>query len=562
MPRAASAVECASVEGAAVECASVEPAAEDKSQDEEDDNVSGLSWTSRAALAAAALSLSQGSLLAQDGSTLRVVPYADLRNLDPIWTTATITQTHGYMIYDTLFAMDENLEPQPQMVDGFEVSDDGLTYTFDLREGLTFHDGSPVEAQDVVASLERWAARDNMGGALMEVTQSLSALDGDTFELVLSEPYGLVVDSLAKPVSNVPFIMPAEVAATDPFEQVTSYIGSGPFVFDEEAWVPGNKVVYRKFEGYVPREEPPSGLAGGKVVKLDTVEWYYLPDPGTAIAALRNNEVDFYESPPIDLVPVLESDPNIVVEEQDPYGLIVIMRPNHLHPPFDKKEARQALSYVVDQTEYMTAMVGNPQFWQTCASLMMCGTPAETAAGGGERMVEGNLERARELMASVYDGETVVIMHPTDHPSGPTALVTAANLRKLGVEVELQAMDWATLTSRRALKDEPGDGGWNIFHTRTRIGAASPVSHLGVSAGDTAWFGWPNNETIEELRFAWAKEPDADKRAEIMAELHEELMEYQPFVMVGQYQMPSAWRSNVNGLLKAAALPFWNVSVD
>ncbi|WP_420392327.1 ABC transporter substrate-binding protein [Acuticoccus sp.] len=514
------------------------------------------------AIALVGVVTSTGSSVAQDTSTLRVVPYADLRNLDPIWTTATITQNHGYMIYDTLFAMDESLTPQPQMVDTYEVSDDGLTYTFDLREGLTFHDGTPVEAQDVVASLNRWAARDNMGGALMEVTSSLSAVDADTIELVLTEPYGLVLDSLAKPVSNVPFIMPAEVAATDPFEQIDNYVGSGPFVFDEEAWVPGNKVVYRKFEDYVPREEPPSALAGGKVAKVDTVEWYYLPDPATAIAALRNDEVDFYESPPIDLVPVLEADGDIVVEEQDPYGQIVILRPNHLHPPFDKKEARQALAYMVNQTEYMTAMVGDPDFWQTCPSLMMCGTPVETSAGGGERMLDGNLEKAKELMASVYDGEKVVVMHPTDHPSGPTALVTASNLRKLGVDVELQAMDWATLTSRRALKEAPADGGWNIFHTRTRIGAASPVSHLAVSAGDTAWFGWPQNEKVEELRFAWATEPDAGKRAEIMDELHAELMEYQPFVMVGQYQMPSAWRSNVDGVLKAAALPFWNISVE
>ena len=508
------------------------------------------------------ISLGAGLAVAQDGSTLRVVPYADLRNLDPIWTTATITTTHGYMIYDTLFAMDENFEPQPQMVGEFEVSDDNLTYTFSLRDGLSFHDGTAVTAEDAVASLERWAARDNMGGALMEVTESLSVVDEDTFELVLSQPYGLVLESLGKPDGNAPFIMPAEVAATDPFEQIESYVGSGPFVFEEDAWVPGNKVVYSKFEDYVPRDEPPSGLAGGKVAKVDTVEWYYLPDPSTAIAALQNNEVDYYESPPIDLVPVLEADGNIVVDQQDPYGLIVMMRPNHLHPPFDKKEARQALSYMVDQTEYMTAMVGNPNLYQTCPSLMMCGTPVETSAGGGERMVTGDMERAQELMDQAYDGETVIVMHPTDHPSGPTALVTAAKLRELGVEVELQAMDWATLTSRRASKNPPAEGGWNIFHTRTGTGAASPVSHLGVSAGDTAWFGWPQNEKIEELRFAWASEPDPAKRAEIMDELHVELMDYQPFVVVGQYQMPSAWRSNVEGVLEAPALAFWNVSVE
>jgi len=509
----------------------------------------------------AGVALTAGQAPAEE-SVLRVIPYADLRNTDPIWTTATITQHHGYMIYDTLFAMDEDLVPQPQMVGSYEVGDDNLTYTFTLREGLLFHDGTPVTSADVVASLRRWAERDNMGGALMQVTESLEVVDDTTFRLALAEPYGLVLDSLAKPFSNVPFIMPEEVAETDPFEQIDSFVGSGPFVFSEEEWVPGNLVVYHKFEDYVPREEPASALAGGKVAKVDRVEWYYIPDPATAVAALQNDEADFYESPPIDLVPMLEADPNIVIEEQDPYGLIVILRPNHLHPPFDKKAARQALSYMVDQTEYMTAMVGNPAFYRTCPSLMMCGTPVQTSAGGGERMVEADMAKAKELMDQAYDGETVVVMHPTDHPSGPVALVTAARLRELGVDVELQAMDWATLTTRRASKNPPDEGGWNIFHTRTRLGAASPVSHLGVSAGETAWFGWPQNERVEELRLAWAKEPDVAERQRIMEELHVELMDYQPFVMLGQYRMPSAMRANVKGLIKAAALPFWNIEVE
>ncbi|WP_170134892.1 ABC transporter substrate-binding protein [Acuticoccus kandeliae] len=490
-------------------------------------------------------------------SVLRVVPYADLRNLDPVWTTAMITQHHAYMIYDTLFGLDEQLMPQPQMVGEYSVSDDGLTYTFTLRDGMTFHDGAPVTTADVVASIKRWWARDNAGGSLAEVTASLEAVDDKTFTLVLSEPYGLVLDTFASLTG--PFIMPAAVAATDPFEQVESHIGSGPFVFNEEEWVPGNKVVYDKFEGYVPRDEPPSGASGGKVVKVDRVEWSYLPDPGTAMAALINDEVDYWEAPPVDLVPVLEGDPNITVGVQNPFGLIVILRPNHLYPPFDKKEARQALAYMVDETEYMTAMVGDPKYWQVCVSLMMCGTPGETSAGGAEIMTSSDMAKAKELMDSVYQGETVVVMHPTDHPSGPAALITAAKLRELGVNVELQAMDWATLTSRRASKNEPTEGGWSIFHTRTGLGSASPVSHLGVAAGENAWFGWPANEKIEELRAAWGAEADPDKRAEIMDALHEEMMDYAPFVMLGQYQMPSGWRSNVSGVVKGSILGFWNI---
>ncbi len=516
----------------------------------------------RSALAAIVIAASGTgpTLAAEDQTTLRVVPYADLRNLDPVWTTAIITRHHAYMVYDTLFGYDVDLEPQPQMVGDYTISDDAMTYTFTLREGLTFHDGSPVTAEDAVASIKRWEARDNAGGALSNVTKSLTALDDDTFELVLAEPYGLVLDSLASLTG--PFVMPKAIAETDPFEQVDSYIGSGPFVFNEEEWVPGNRVVYDKFEEYVPRSEPPSNAAGGKVVKVDTVEWLYLPDPGTAMAALLNDEVDFWEAPPVDLVPVMEADPNVTVDTQDPFGLIVILRPNHLYPPFDKKEARQALAAMVDQTEYMTAMVGNPKYWQTCASLMMCNTPGETNAGGAERMVTSDMAMAKELMDQVYEGETVVVMHPTDHPSGPTALVTAAKLRELGVNVELQAMDWATLTSRRASKNDPASGGWSIFHTRTGVGAASPISHSGVAAGDTAWFGWPNNQEIERLRADWGKEADPEKRAAIMDELSEVMMEYAPFVMLGQYQMPSAWRSNVSGVVKGSILGFWNVAID
>jgi len=495
---------------------------------------------------------------------LRVVPYADLRNTDPIWTTATITQHHGYMIYDTPLAMDENFEPQPQMVEGWTIGDDNLTYTFTLREGLLFHDGTPVTADDVVASLERWGVRDKMGQALMSLTESLTAVDERTFEFRLEEPYGLVLETLAKPTSNVPFIMPERLAETDPFEQVGEFTGSGPFRFVEEEWVPGNKVVYEKFEDYLPRDEPASGLAGGKVVKVDRVEWSYIPDPATAIAALQNDEIDFYEAPPIDLVPSMEADPNVVVDIVNPVGLQVILRPNHLHPPFDQAKARQALAYMADQTEYMTAMVGNPEFFQTCDSLLMCGTPYATGAGGGERMVEGDMDKAKQLMGEVYDGEKIVVMHPTDHPTGPAALVTAAKLRELGVDVEVQAMDWATLTSRRTSKNPATEGGWSLFHTRHGgMAAASPVSHLSLAAGgDNAWFGWPHNETIEQLRLDFALETDADKREAIVAELHEEAMRYQPYVVVGQYTMPSAYRSDVEGVLQTPALVFWNISVE
>ena len=243
----------------------------------------------RALMAAAlAVPLAFGSLPsnAQAETVLRVIPHADLKNLDPIWTTAYISRNHGYMIYDPLFAMDESFTPQPQMVDTWNTSDDGLVWTFVLRDGLTFHDGAPVTGEDVVASLKRWGKRDGMGQQLFSNTASLEATDEKTVVLTLSSPFGLVLESIGKISSNVPFIMPKRIADTDPFEQITEYVGSGPFVFQEDEWVPGSKVVYTKFEEYVPRTEPASAAAGGKIAKVDKVIWQYFPDNTTAMNAL------------------------------------------------------------------------------------------------------------------------------------------------------------------------------------------------------------------------------------------------------------------------------------
>ena len=255
-----------------------------------------------------------------DGGTLKVIPHADLKNVDPIWTTAYITRNHGYMIYDTLFSLDADLRPQPQMVDTWTVSDDGLVYTFTLRDGLQWHDGAPVRSADCVASIRRWGQRDGMGQKLLEFTAALDVVDDRTFTLTLREPYGLVLESLGKLSSNVPFMMPERLALTDAFTQVTESIGSGPFIFVRDEWMPGSRVVYVRNPDYVPRPEPPSFAAGGKRVHVDRVEWQYIPDPATAQAALAAREVDYYERPPVDLLPLMERDPGLVVSVIDPLG--------------------------------------------------------------------------------------------------------------------------------------------------------------------------------------------------------------------------------------------------
>jgi len=503
----------------------------------------------------------------EDGqSVLRIIPHADLRNIDPIWTTAYITRNHGYLVWDTLFALDENLEVQPQMVDTYEVSDDAMTYTFTLREGMTFHDGAPVTAEDAVASIRRWGARDGMGQKLMDFTESLEADSELTFTLQLTEPYGLVLESLGKISSNVPFIMPKRLAQTDPNTQIEEVVGSGPFRFVEEEWQPGNLVVYERFEDYVPRDEPASYAAGGKVAKVDRVEWHYIPDHSTAIQALRAGEVDYYEEPPVDLISRLTGEPDINVEIIDPLGTQGVIRPNFLHPPFDDKRARQALMLAVQQEDYMYAIMGDPEYFEEfCGAYFMCGGPFETDVGS-DPLREKNIERAKELLeASGYDGREVLILDPTDTPvAHGEATVTAQALREIGMNVRLVAMDWATMTSRRAIKDPPEEGGWNIFPTWwLAVDQLNPITNISVSgAGDRAWFGWPENERIEALRDEFAQAEGMEAQREIVVDLQRELYDFVPYIPTGQYYQPTAYRDNVTGVLETPVPFFWNIEVE
>ncbi|MEM9549964.1 MAG: ABC transporter substrate-binding protein [Pseudomonadota bacterium] len=519
-------------------------------------------WLAAVLALPVALSALPGAALAE--KVLRVIPHADLKNLDPIWTTAYITRNHGYMIYDTLFAMDEDFKPQPQMVDTWTTSEDGLTWTFVLRDGLMFHDGAPVTATDVVASLERWGKRDGMGQQLFANTESLEASDDKTVVLSLANPYGLVLESIGKISSNVPFIMPARVAATDPFEQITDFTGSGPFVFQEDQWVPGSTVVYTKFEDYVPREEPVSAASGGKLAKVDKVVWTYFPDQTTAMNAVMAGEVDFFEAPANDLAPILEANPDVTVEVNDPLGNIGFARFNHLLPPFDNAEVRRAAMMAMKQEDYMAGAVGDPAFWKTCYSVFPCGTPLDNDVGS-DVMSAGDVDKAKDaLSASGYDGTPVVIMQPTDIPIlSAFSLITAEKLRNVGFEVEVQAMDWSTLTSRRALRDPVADGGWNMFHTWW-IGAdvIDPMAIAFSGDPDAGWFGWAEDVELEKARADFAVAATPEDKLAAGKKAQERLWAIGASGQLGQFFTPVAYRNNVQGLIKSPVQFFWNISVE
>ncbi|HID68561.1 MAG TPA: ABC transporter substrate-binding protein, partial [Roseibacterium sp.] len=370
-------------------------------------------------------------------------------------------------------------------------------------------------------------------------------------------------ESIGKISSNVPFMMPARVAATDPFEQIDDYTGSGPFVFQKDQWVPGSKVVYTKFEGYVPRSEPVSAASGGKIAKVDQVEWTYFPDQTTAINALMAGEVDFFEAPANDLMPILETNPDITAEINDPLGNVGFARFNHLLAPFDNPKVRRAALMAMKQENYMAGAVGDQKFWKTCYSVFPCGTPLDNDVGS-EIMSSGNIDDAKAALAeSGYDGTPVVIMQPTDIPVlSAFSLISAETLRNIGMEVEVQAMDWSTLTSRRAKRDPVADGGWNMFHTWW-IGAdvIDPMSIAFSGNPDKGWFGWPSDAELEEARAAYAKATTLEEKQAIGRKVQERLWAIGSSGHLGQFFVPVAYRNNVKGLIKSPVQFFWNLSV-
>src|ERR1700722_9002503 len=461
-------------------------------------------WKRSAVASAVALAalLPQPSLAA--GKTITAVMHSDLRVIDPGMTTAYITRDHGYMVYDTLLATDSHFKIQPQMAD-WQVSDDKLTYTFTLRDGLKWHDGTPVTAEDCVASLKRWGKADGMGLKLMDFTASIEAPDAKTIVLKLKEPYGLVLDSIGKPSSFVPFMMPKRIAETPLDKPLPELIGSGPFKFVAGEFQPGVKAVFEKNKDYVPRKEPPSWTSGGKVVKVDRVEWITMPDAQTAANALQSGDIDFMEVPSYDILPVLAANPDIKVETLNKLGFQTVGRMNFLWPPFDNPKIRRAALLAMNQKEVLDALIGYPEYYKVCGAFFICGTPLATEAGS-ETLVKGNgMAEAQKLLAeSGYDGTPIVIMAPGDVVTLKAQPIVAAQLlREAGFKVDVQATDWGTVISRRALQKPVKEGGWNMFFTNwVAADVINPVANICVGGKGTkgGWFGWAEDAKMEALR--------------------------------------------------------------
>eukprot|EP01037_Dinobryon_pediforme_P002079 gene2079-2116_t len=510
---------------------------------------------------AAAATLARPAIAQNATRTLRFVPQSNLSSIDPIWTTADVTRNHAYAIYDTLYGVDTDLTPSPQMCAGHEISPDKLTWRFTLRDGLAFHDGTPVRAIDCTTSIARWSKRDGFGQILATRLDEMKVIDDKRFELRTKKPFPLMLLALG---ANSCFIMPERVASTDPFKQIDDFTGSGPFKFVRAEWVSGSRAVYARNEAYVPGKGAPSFSAGAKIANLDRVEWHIIPDAATSAAALQSGEVDWVEQPLIDLVPKLKSSRGVNVQKFDPFGVIGVVVFNHLHPPFDNPKLRRALLPAFDQNVYLSAVMGDQaEFVHAGVGVFAPGTPLETTVSLQALTGPRDLALAKRLAAeSGYKGEKVVLMCPTDYPTlNAVANMTRELYVQVGLNVEFVTTDWGTLIARRSSQEPVEKGGWSTFCTSAGgFGLANPISNNMIRGlGKSGWFGWPESTTLRTLRDAWLDAPDLASQKTIAADIQKTVFDEVPYIPSGQWFTPSAWRSNISGIVSGASPVFWNL---
>jgi peptide/nickel transport system substrate-binding protein len=497
---------------------------------------------------------------------LKFVPQANLANFDPVWGTQYVVRNASQLVWETLYGLNSKLEPKRQMVESEEVSSDGLTWTFKLRPGLKFHDGAPVLSKDVVASITRWTNRDAMGQMLKAVNKELSVIDDRSFKWVLAKPYPKILFALGKVGTPCCFIMPERLAKTDPFKQIEEYVGSGPMKFVRADWKPGALAAFEKNKDYVPRNEPGEWWAGGRVINFDRIEWVIMPDPATASAALQSGEIDWWESPLTDLVPVLKRNRNIKVDIADPLGNIGAFRLNHLHPPFNDVKVRRAVQMALSQEDYMRAVVGTDQsLWSTIPSFFTPGTTLYSEAGGDALKGQRNIEGAKKLLAEAgYKGLPVTCLVAQDQaPLKAMGEITADLLKKIGMAVDFVATDWGTVGQRRASKNPPGQGGWGMFHTwHAGADCANPASHIAVRAGGEkgpAWFGWPDDPAVEKGVADWFDAKTVDEEKKAIADINRAGMASVTWIPTGFYKTFQAWRGNLDGVGNGPLPWFWGV---
>jgi peptide/nickel transport system substrate-binding protein len=514
-------------------------------------------------LSMAAASLARPAI-AQSSKSLSIVPQATLNSVDPIWSTSQVSRNLGHMVFEPLYGRDAQGVPQFQMVEADVVEDNGRRWTMLLRDDLWFHDGTKVLARDCVASVRRWMKRDTVGVTLTSRLDALEAADDRTIVWRLSKPFPPLRALLSKVVQPV-LMMPERIALTDPFKQITEVIGSGPFRWVPDEYVIASHAAFARFDQYVPRNEPPSYMAGGHRVLLDRVEWKMIPDAGTAANALMTGEVDWVEIPLPDLLSVLRRTQKLRTGVLDKAGQIMLLRPNHLIVPTNLVNVRQTMLAAMNQAEIVSAVMGSdPENGLSGVGFLATGKKEVDEAG--LEVIRNRRTKAElkvMLEKSGYAGEKLVLLHATDHIFfNPMGSVVAQMLTDAGFRVDDQAMDWGTVQTRRTSREPLDKGGWSMFPSVVAVAEYRDLLLTGFMRGNgkDGWFGWPSDPRMEEIYNEWIESADPAEQTRLERAYQLQGLASLPFIPLGRFRQTSAWRDNVTGLLEGPSVVFWNIS--
>ncbi|WP_424812215.1 ABC transporter substrate-binding protein [Roseococcus sp. YIM B11640] len=513
--------------------------------------------------AASAAALHAPSVRAQQARVLKFIPHSNLFTLDPIWNPAAVVRNHGFMVFDTLYGVDETYQARPQMAAGHVFEDGERVCTITLREGLTFHDGSPVRGRDVVASLQRWMRRASVGQKLAEVTDELTTVDDRRIRFQLKRRFPQLLRGLGQASVPIPFIMPERLANTDPFQQVREVVGSGPFRFIQNEFNPGGFAAYERFAGYRPAESgEPSLIAGPKRVHFDRVEWHIIPDAATAAAAIQSGAMDWFEAPPTELEPLLARSRAISVESLETLPRPAMMRINQLNSPLSDVNIRRAILPAVDQKAFMSALVGDEPSRILNFGVYTPGTPYASEAGLEPLLGPRDVNRSKQMLRDAgYANQPVRLLGAMDVAAQSALAQVAADLfRRVDMNLDFAAQDWGSLMQRTNNREGLDRGGWSAYCTFfPGLEFTNPGAHLVLRGnGLRGANGWPTSERLEALREEWFQAPDAAAEMRIATEMQRVAIDEVLFIPLGAYRANTAIKKSLTGRVQGLPV-FWNI---
>lgn len=482
---------------------------------------------------------------------LKVAYKAQPPTLDTYITTSRATNDIVRPIYETLVTTDDDYQVQPLLAESWDESDDGLIYTFHLREGIKFHNGEVMKAEDVVASMSRWLETSGPGKGKF-ANAKFEEIDEYTVELTLEKPLSIALPLLAYGGGSLPGIMPKDIVEAADEEGIKEYIGTGPFKFTE--WKQDQHILMERFEDYQPLDEPASGLAGKREALVEKLYFIFTPDQLTALAGLESGEYDIVHGAPKDNIDQLENNDelDIILHSGGPLAIYF----NKKQGFFTDVKARQALLYGLDMEAILNAAYTSDRFYELNHNIVSYYQLGQWGTDvGKDEYNQKDTEKAKQLLDEAgYDGEKIRILTTRDYGdmyNGGVAL--HQQLKDLGVNAELEIYDWPTLTDRR---DDETTYEILILSNTDKPDPTSPV----FMSKDFA--GWTDSPELDEILDKFWSAPSLDEAKVYNDELTEWFYDYVPVAKVGDGKSLLASRKTVQNLQELDGPILWNVSND